>query len=616
VTTLQGPTHRQPIATIGSARSPGPQQSADPPAPPPAVLCVQALGGLCWIALGGLVVALAYTAGREHRWGASGLYWIGQALIFLPAAYRILGGRGDWRSHLITLVGIAGIQGALMWAYSPDVFRFGDELQHLRTAEDILRTHHLFHSNPTLAVSPGFPGLEEITTAISTMSGLSLNASGRIVAALSHMLVPVFLYATFRVCTRSNRTAAIAALMYTADPHYSYFDVLWAYGTPALAFLALMFRNSMLSLREGSSPVLVGLAYIPIMITHHLTALVALVLLGVFIIAAAIDGQRVLAAQLTVLMVVLLAITGAYIAVAAPGTLGYLAAPFSSLLAALSIGHAYGPTSQSAPPHVSPRWESMVAILGAGVTLAGSMIGIAVAWWANARRGVQLVVTCAASYLVVLIIRVTAADGSELASRALTYAMFVIALALAVAIEPICRPLGRRFGLLLPLAIFGFLIVAMVVSAEPPAWERIPGRVTVAADESGVDARMVVLNQWLDTRDWGRTVYVACDWDVCPEVGALTDANPETDAALMYDARELPNLDKQVSVITADYVETDQRWTFEVPQTGTYFAGDVDQHSHALPRWVVTRFNRDPLMDQVYDDGDIRFYNTYWVWHS
>ena len=50
--------------------------------------------------------------------------------------------------------------------YSPDQFRFLDEFQHVQTAQTILTTHHLFHVNTSLPVSPQYPGLEIITSAV------------------------------------------------------------------------------------------------------------------------------------------------------------------------------------------------------------------------------------------------------------------------------------------------------------------------------------------------------------------------------------------------------------------------------------------------------------------
>src|SRR3712207_8772499 len=46
------------------------------------------------------------------------------------------------RSTLFPYTTLFRSQSFLKWAYSPDQFRFSDELQHLRTLQDILSTDH------------------------------------------------------------------------------------------------------------------------------------------------------------------------------------------------------------------------------------------------------------------------------------------------------------------------------------------------------------------------------------------------------------------------------------------------------------------------------------------
>ncbi len=61
---------------------------------------------------------------------------------------------------------------------NPLYFASFDEFLHWRTADDILRTGHLFSENSMLPVGPYYPGLEIVTNALSTTSGLS-TFSGR-----------------------------------------------------------------------------------------------------------------------------------------------------------------------------------------------------------------------------------------------------------------------------------------------------------------------------------------------------------------------------------------------------------------------------------------------------
>lgn len=575
------------------------------------------LAVLLAIALGGTLVAVAYAMGRAHTFGATAPFWLGQAFIFVPAAFYIFGQRGEASTQILILAAIAGIQAALVWAYSPDALRFPDELQHLRTARDILVSHRLNTPNPTLPVSPGFPGLEVMTTALSSMSGLSISAAGRIIASCSHMLVPVFLWGAFRALSGSDRISSIGVLLYSTDPHYGYFDVIWAYGTPGIAFLALLFRNITVSFRLRASRAPVVLAFVPLLVTHHLSALVGLLILLALSLSFLIAAPRPAARRLVSLTVGLFGLTVAYVAIVTPATFAYLGQPLGSIVAALNPADHSAATVQAGSLRLAPAWESLVEYLGAVITLALTAAGVLVFWLSDSRRSLKLFALGAFSYLAVLGIRVAAPNGSELASRALTYAMIFIAFAMAFAFAFARFSQARtgRLGLVATVAVFSVLIVATVVAAQPAAWERLPGRFYPAAQESGVDARTFAMDHWVSQQGWGRKVDVACDLQACAEIGAASDASPSTDSSKMYSTRNISAMDLQIAKVTLDYVQTDLRWTQSVPPTGSYWAQDPVQHTRPVPPWVLTRFDRDPLISRVYDDGDNRIYDTYWVWH-
>ena len=195
-------------------------------------------------ALGVLVVAIAYTAGR-HGYSDSKVadygYWAGQALIFVPASIRLLTRRGSTEAGTVTaIIGLTVAQYLCKLCYSPLSFTYSDELSHWRTAENILLTGKLFTPNYALPISPQYPGLEEVTTALVQISGLSLFTAGVIVAGVAHLLFAVTLYLLFRNIGRSRRLAGIAVLVYSTNPGLAYFDSLFAYQTLALAFMGVV----------------------------------------------------------------------------------------------------------------------------------------------------------------------------------------------------------------------------------------------------------------------------------------------------------------------------------------------------------------------------------------
>src|SRR4029079_9415965 len=132
-------------------------------------------------ACGLLVMALANNGARAGLAAAGLLFWAGLLLLFVPIALRLLA-LDIARHERIGLVMLLGIGLYLVKVlHSPLSFTFSDELQHWRTADDILHGGYLFAENPLLPVSALYPGLENITVALAELSGLSLFAAGLLV---------------------------------------------------------------------------------------------------------------------------------------------------------------------------------------------------------------------------------------------------------------------------------------------------------------------------------------------------------------------------------------------------------------------------------------------------
>src|SRR5208283_2600690 len=116
--------------------------------------------GLLVVATGVFLVALAYARSRESLSFASPLFWTGQILIFAFVVFRVLNPSTSSREREFLVLLYAGAQSVIRWAYSPVMFQWCDELQHLGSLLNVLRTHHLFHINHDLPISPLYPGME------------------------------------------------------------------------------------------------------------------------------------------------------------------------------------------------------------------------------------------------------------------------------------------------------------------------------------------------------------------------------------------------------------------------------------------------------------------------
>jgi hypothetical protein len=567
------------------------------------------------VALGGLVVAIAYALSRAGAPGAIALYWVGQALIVLPVALRVLSPSADARERMALLLAMAAVQSLLVWCYSPDQFRFPDELQHVRTAADILRTHHLFHPNSYLEVSPGFPGMEEITTALVLLTGMSLFHAGVLTASVVHLALPICLFLLYRELTNNARIAGIATLIYTTAPHYAYFNALFVYSAVALPFLVLTLRYAVRSYQRRKSALCIALPFVPMMYTHHLTAFVGLAFLAaVTIIVGLSPGGRSIGLRLACTTVGLaLAPTILWTGRRSPSTFSYLEGPVRDVVS--SVTHPGGSEHAQAIGYAAPHWESLVAMSAAGMTAVCVLGGIALVWRQEASRFARLVSILGLIYPALLVVRIVAPNGPELATRALTYGMLLAAFPAAVALIRLWPSPGSRFRTVCATAIVATLAVGAIVMGLPPSWERLPGRFRVAAFESGIDRNVTTAGKWAHD-NWSPYQRVACDFSTCSMLAGYARATVSTAASPVYYATSMAVLDQRLRVLTSDYVAVDQRWTRQTPATGRYFFRDVLEGAHTRPlaASLLVKFDTNPRIDRLYDNGPIQLYDTRKVW--
>jgi hypothetical protein len=175
------------------------------------------------VAVGVFVSSVGYADGRAgpgpHSAPGLRLFWLGQVLILVPVAGRLLSRRHLSNGNTITLIAVVTIAEYLIKVnYSPLGFAFNDELLHWRNTTNMLSTGQLFEQNFGLPVGTAYPGLEETTSALVSATGLSVFEAGLIVAGIAHLLFICFLYLAFCVAIRSHRIAGIAVLLYTATP--------------------------------------------------------------------------------------------------------------------------------------------------------------------------------------------------------------------------------------------------------------------------------------------------------------------------------------------------------------------------------------------------------------
>ncbi|HZD66935.1 MAG TPA: hypothetical protein VE152_12625, partial [Acidimicrobiales bacterium] len=555
-------------------------------------------------------------------------YWAGQALIYLPV-FVWLGRRRPIGA------GEAGAAAALLAiatylvkvCYSPTQFRFPDELLHWRTAQTILATHHLFGANPALPVSPLYPGLENITTALASVTGLSVTVVGLAVVGLCHLLVTVGVFLLVRSVLEAGslhktlppaRTAGLAAAIYATGPHFQFFDAMFVYLVPALAFAVLTLVAAVrLTTARGRAGVWTwgGVAAVTgavVVVTHHVTswALVGLLLAGV--LGALLTRRRQAALRLGLLTAGLAAGVGVWLGLVAPQTVGYLGPSVHNIITGVThllegrLGGGVRPGQARAPSDL---------LFGYG-TAAATVLGLAIGW----RRLLRIrprepwavgLAAAATAYAAVIAVRVAATDGTELAGRSLAYVLIPVSFVLAVGFLAARSgsPRPRRWsaaGLLVAVV----LVLGALTGGWPPSWERLPRAYLPAAYESSVSPQGVAAARWAAT-DLGPDNRFGSDAGNYALISTIGRQAPVRNvAALYYAPTWTPAAARLARRIDVGYLLVDRRLANQVPPTGYYFP--VDPRAGLLTRPIglgsLTKFDTAPGVNRLYDNGAVVIY--------
>ena len=212
------------------------------------------------------------------------LFWAELPVLFLPMALRISWPGVAPGERLLLLVVLAEATFGVKLLFHPTGFAHFDEFLHAVSASDILDARRLFLPNSLLPVSPLYPGLEILTTALVNLSGLSLFAASNLVIAIVRAVFMSALFLFYRRISGSARLAGIACVGYMAGSGYVLFDSQFAYESLAIGFMAvvLWMEAEIGDMRAGTwraLPVMLVLLG-ALVITHHVTSYEGVALLA------------------------------------------------------------------------------------------------------------------------------------------------------------------------------------------------------------------------------------------------------------------------------------------------------------------------------------------------
>ncbi len=574
---------------------------------------------------GVLMVALAYARARAGQPGATGLYWAGQVVVFAPVAARMLSRRlGGVPEAFALAVGLAVNQYLMKWTYSPDQFRFPDELQHWTSTTILVETGGLFHPNHALPASVHFPGLEEMAGAIVALTGLSVTQAGLVVAGVAHLVLVGALFMLARRTGASAGVAGLACVVYATGMHYLFFDSMYIYQTAALPFLLLAVWASRAwrprDLRTLPFGVLGLVAIAVVTVTHHVTALATVGTLALIAACDLLFGRRPRRWAAAVLALVAAAAVAAWIGFVAREVVDYLGAPVRNLVAAAGklagggSGAAGAGAAADGPGMVPLAIQAVGLLLLLAVFLRSSYVVLLGRrrnpWrWALLAGGILFF---GASGL-----RFVGAQGPELAGRATTFTYLPMSILAAATLMRWRSPV-RRSQLLRTVAdraaVGSLALVLLMVGARlggwPPIWASLPGRYLVSGYERSIDPAGVSAARWMSARipHGQRVAADSTGWTLASTYGRQ---DPVGEASALFYA---PTWDAETDQVRWDlavgYLWVDLRLSEQVPRSGAYFPQDPQAGTHTapMPRALLDKFDGVPGISRIYDNGAIRLY--------
>ena len=573
-------------------------------------------------AVGVLIASAADTAARlgysNSPW-ANRVYWLGQALILIPIAARLLSRRRLTDGAAVTLLVVLTVaEYILKICYSPLQFTFADELLHWRGTENLLQTGNPFTPNYGLSIAPHYPGLELATSALISMTGLSIFTAGAIVSGAAHLLSICALYLIFRTVARSHRLAGIAVLVYYATPDLTSFNSMFVYENLAFAFLGLAVLASVKSVTEEGRQdqirwfIIAVVSIIATVMTHHITSYV----LTLTLILVAVAGKLTHsghAARVSALAIISIVTVVCWITFVAPDTLTYFKPTLQGMVQgvnSLAGGRSSGAPSTARSPMGDQFLEGLALLITAILLVFGT-------WqvWRRFRRQpwIPAMTIGSLSWFLALGIRIGVPDGQELAGRMMPFVDIPVSLIVVFAIvKLVSAATPRRWatGAVAALATAVLLLVLDgLANGWPPYWERLPGPHEVSAFERSIGPEEVNTGNWTLSA-LGPGNRFASDGGISAVLAGYGNQVPLENVAYLYTTPKLtPSIVLNAKAQDVQYILIDLRLSQSLSPTGEYFPGDSVAYTKPLPLNDLAKYNGIPGVSRLYDSGDIIIYD-------
>lgn len=584
-------------------------------------------------ACGLLLIALGNAAALAGSPDAGMGFWAGLLILLAPTATRLIALEPSRRERigLVLLLGMGLYLVKVM--HSPFAFTFADEFFHLQNANAILASHHLFNQNSILPASTFYPGLETLTTALVSLSGLSVFTAGLLVIGVARLLLFLGIYLFTEQVSRSARVAAIATLFYMCHSNFLFWSAQFSYESLSLPLLVTVlvivaWRQEHLQIASYNGLTLLALLGIgAIIVTHHLSSyfLVAFLLLWsafhfrlhrffwrnvrAFLYkneGKSNEGQNeegpgpqfaLLPTEragfwqklrtgvrhrqygpLDLACVALIAVL-LWLIFVADSTVGYLSPVLKrALLSIANVLVGQEGTRElfhSSSGQIAPLWERVTGLSSVFLSFAGLPLGLWLFWRRYRHHALALVLaTLAVGYFGMLGLRLTPA-GWETGNRSSAYLFIGLAFILAIGFVEFWLPLRVTWRMRVGFAAYVAIIFMGGIIAGWPPTLRVAQPYLVQTQSQIIEPQGLTVAQWTHAKLGANNVIVADNSNAgfllaYGGQAALVDRKFRVDQIL-----RLPGLDNSqianIKTYKIRYVLMDRRQISQDNMAGYYF---------------------------------------------
>jgi hypothetical protein len=557
------------------------------------------------------------------------VFWSGVLIITIPIGIRLLSLDVQYREALA----LAILAGEMLFLVS--VLRSSiqtspyDGYLHWRTASDILNTHRLFTPNNLLPVSPYYPGMEIVTTALVNLTGLSIFGAGNVLIFAARLIMVTSLFLILHELSGSARSAGLGCLVYMGSTTFVFFDSQFAYESLSLPLAALVLwlvlkRSFVPPAQKLTWTILAVLVGVMVAITHHLMSYFLIGILLIWTAIAILRNRRGLKEYIPIrITIILLVFIVTWLLFIADITIGYLAPYIDATLAILLKfisgyrgDRAVFPVDQSSSLFV----ERLIAMASVLFLILGEGAGLWV-WWKTYRTRIKLqsafAITLLLTSFVYPLLPLLRLNGStwEVANRLASFVFIGLAFVIGQGLAESRLP-ARIFRVAVPA--LALIICGGIIGGSHPA-TRLPGAYMVEADSRSVDTYGFLAADWA-LAYLGPNNRMASDREQSVLMGTLGQqtlifgGTNQMNLSPIFLSPTLEDAEKQaIRSLQLHYLVVDWRVTLAAPLFGYYFENweqQVAPWEVPVAPEVLAKFENAPTVNCIFDNGYIRIYDV------